>query len=42
MQEIVLSRGQTVPTCWPTCWDGLTCQTAPTSKNDENAGEMLA
>ena len=26
----------------PTCWDGLTCQTAPTSKNDENVGEMLA
>ena len=30
----MLSRGQTVPTCW----DGLTCQTAPTSKNDENVG----
>ena len=26
----------------PTCWDGLTCQTAPTSKNDEIVGEMLA
>ena len=25
----------------PTCWDGLTCQTAPTSKNDENVGEMF-
>ena len=30
------------PNIWPTCWDGLTCQTAPTSKNDENVGEMLA
>ena len=38
----LLSRGANRPNMLGRFGDGLTCQTAPTSKNDENVGEMLA